>query len=87
MQLVLEVPEYFTIDYTTGELVDQIKLYAALLMFKSGQISAGAACEFADIDRYAFLAACKKHNVDAVDYDENELDREIKLNIRKSKSC
>ncbi len=85
MQLVLEVPDYFTIDYTATELVDQVKLYAALIMFKSGQISAGAACEFAGIDRYAFLAACKKYNIDAVDYDENELDKEIKLNTRKSK--
>ncbi len=78
MQLVLEVPEYFTVDYTATELVQQIKLYAALIMFRSGQISAGAACEFAGIDRYAFLTACKKHDIDTVDYDENELENEIK---------
>ncbi len=82
MQLVLEVPEYFAIDYTASELVDQVKLYSALIMFRSGQISAGAACEFAGIDRYTFLTACKKHNIGAVDYDENELDREIKLNTK-----
>lgn len=46
-------------------------------MFQSGQISAGAACELAEIDWYTFLAACKRHHIATVDYDEQELDRDL----------
>ncbi len=78
MQLILDVPEYFMIDRTTTELVNQIKLYASLTMYRSGQISAGGACEFAGVDRYDFLAACKKYNVNTVDYDESDLENEFR---------
>ena len=66
------------IDRTTTELVNQIKLYASLTMYRSGQISAGGACEFAGVDRYDFLAACKKYNVNTVDYDESDLENEFR---------
>ena len=82
MQLVLDVPEYFAVDFTPTELVEKIKLYSALIMFRSGQISAGAACEFAEIDRYSFLSACKRHGISTVDYDGNELESEVQLNVR-----
>ena len=78
MQLILDVPEYFMIDRTTTELVNQIKLYASLTMYRSGQISAGGACEFAGVDRYDCLAACKKYNENTVDYDESELENEFR---------
>lgn len=78
MQLILDVPEYFMVDRTTTELVNQIKLYASLTMYRSGQISAGGACEFAGVDRYDFLAACKKYNVNTVDYDESDLENEFR---------
>jgi predicted HTH domain antitoxin len=42
-------------------------------MFQAGRLSAGAACEFADVDRYTFIAACKRHRIDVIDYDDEEL--------------
>ena len=57
-------------------------------MFQAGQLSAGAACEFADIDRYTFLSACKRHNIPVIDYDEDELEADFEYLKRRSKpSC
>ncbi|MCP4698917.1 MAG: hypothetical protein GY862_18995 [Gammaproteobacteria bacterium] len=42
-----------------GSLAQSVKLYSVLLFFQSAQLSRGAACEFAGVDIYTFLAACK----------------------------
>ena len=63
MQLLINVPDRYLLDTTQEELAERVKLFTALLMFQTGQWSAGAACEFADIDRYTFLAACKRHRI------------------------
>jgi predicted HTH domain antitoxin len=59
MQLTLDIPD----QYLQGQnqTAQQIKLYAALLMFQSGQLSRGAACELAGIDIYEFFSACSIH--------------------------
>ena len=49
----------------------------ALLLFQSEQLSRGAACEFAGIDIYTFLAACKKHHIPIVNIDPNELEADL----------
>ena len=36
-------------------------------MFQSGQLSRGAVCEFAEVDIYDFLAACKRHRINVMD--------------------
>ncbi len=74
MQVLLEVPDQYALEATSGDLAKRFKLYTALLMFQAGQLSAGAACELAGVDRYAFLAACKRHRIDAIDYDNDELE-------------
>ena len=52
-------------------------------MFQSGQVSAGGACEFAGVDRYQFLAECKKYKIPVLDYEEDEIEAELKrLNKR-----
>lgn len=87
MQVVVNVPDQYFLDTTTGEIADRLKLHSALLMFQAGQLSAGAACEFAGIDRYALMAACKRHHINVVDYDENELEVDFE-NLKNSQpSC
>ncbi len=54
-----------------------LKLYTALLMFQSGQFSAGAACEFAEVDRYSFLSACKQHHIAVIDYSKEEIEADL----------
>ena len=67
MQLTLDIPEQFVQGQTQSQLSQQIKLYAGLLMFQSGQLSRGAVCEFAEVDIYDFLAACKRHRINVMD--------------------
>ncbi|MBK1643212.1 hypothetical protein CKO25_00785 [Thiocapsa imhoffii] len=77
MQVILDIPDRYLLDTTTDELAARFKLYTALLMFQIGQLSAGGACEFAEVDRYTFLAACRRHRIDVIDYDEDELDADL----------
>jgi predicted HTH domain antitoxin len=77
MQITLNIPERYLIDRTPAELGRQIKLYAALLMFQSGELSAGAAAEFAEVDRFAFAAACQRHGIPVVDYPAEDLQAEL----------
>lgn len=73
MQLHLEIPDQYGVNASPEELAQRFKLYSALMMFKTGQLSAGGACELAEIDRYAFLSACAQHGIEAVSYDADEL--------------
>ena len=77
MQIVIDMPDRYLLNVNTEEMAKQVKLYTALVMFQSGQISAGAACELAGVDRYNFLAACKKHSIPAIDYEEDEIEMEL----------
>ena len=77
MQIVIDVPDRYLLNVNTAEMARQLKLYTALVMFQSGQVSAGGACEFAGVDRYQFLAECKKHNIPVVDYEEDEIEAEL----------
>jgi predicted HTH domain antitoxin len=77
MQVTLDVPEQFCMEFSPAELGRKIKLYAALTMYHSGSLSAGAACEFAGVDRLTFIAACKQHNIPMINYEPGELASEV----------
>lgn len=76
MQITLDVPEKFLVDAKPVELARRIQIYAAVLMFQAGELSAGAAAEFAGVDRFTFLAECQRHSVAAVSYPAGELAEE-----------
>jgi predicted HTH domain antitoxin len=77
MEIVVNIPDQYVLNYTIQEITKYIKLYTALLMFQSGQLSAGAACEFASVDRYTFFAACKQHHIPVIDYDTEEIEADL----------
>ncbi len=77
MDVIVQVPDQYLLDISAGELASKLKLSAALLMFRAGKFSAGAACEFAGVDRYTFIEACQKHRIDIVDYDPEELEADF----------
>jgi len=77
MQITLDVPEQYLLDQSPSELARRIKLYAALLMFHAGELSAGAAAEFAEVDRSTFAAECHRHGIAVVDYPPGELRAEL----------
>jgi len=87
MQVIVNVPDQYFLDTNVGDIARQLKLYTALFMFQAGQLSAGAVCEFAEIDRYTFLETCKRHKIAVIDYDADELEAEFKELKRTHVSC
>lgn len=77
MQITMDIPEYFGLDKTKPEIVNTLKLYAALALFQAGKLSAGAATELAGIDRYTFMAECKKHDIPTINYTPEDLEAEL----------
>lgn len=77
MEITLQVPDQYIVQQGAGELGRRIKLYAALLMFQSEEISAGAAAELAEVDRFTFAMECKKHGIPMVDYPPEDLHAEL----------
>lgn len=57
----------------------QMKLYTALMMYNSKQISIGAACEIAEIDRYTFIDECNKHKIPLCNYTVSEVEKDVNL--------
>ncbi len=77
MQLILEIPDQYILGQNQTQTAQQIKLYAALLMFQSGQLSRGAACEFAGVDSYEFFSACKKHQISVINLPEETIEVDV----------
>ncbi|MFZ1389850.1 MAG: UPF0175 family protein [Thiolinea sp.] len=78
MQIILDIPDHVLPPQQDSKtLAQQLKLYTALLLFQSGKLSRGAACEFADVDIYTFLAACKQHRIETLDADIDEIEAEL----------
>ncbi len=77
MQLTIEIPDQLLQGYNQNQTAQQIKLYAALLMFQSGQLSRGAACELAGVDSYDFLTACKLHHISVINTTEDEIEADV----------
>jgi predicted HTH domain antitoxin len=74
MKITLEVPDLLS---DPSELGRRVLLYAALLMFRSGELSAGAAAEFAGVDRFTFASECQRHGIPLIDYRPGELRSEV----------
>jgi predicted HTH domain antitoxin len=85
MQITLDVPEQYFVDSSPSDFGRRIKLYAALLMFRAGEMSAGAATEFAGVDRLTFAAECQRQRIPLVDYPAEELAAEVEA-LRKRAS-
>jgi predicted HTH domain antitoxin len=77
MELTLKVPDQYLVNQSPDELGKHIKLYAALLMFQSEELSAGAAAELAEVDRITFAAECRKHGIPLVNYPAEDLRAEL----------
>jgi predicted HTH domain antitoxin len=78
MQITVDVPEQYLIDTNPGKFGERMKLSTAVLMFQNGEISAGAACELAGVDRWTFAAECARLRIPLVDYDAGELEEEVR---------
>lgn len=78
MQLMLNIPDHcLPPQQDKVSLTRKVKLYTALLLFQSGQLSRGAACEFADVDIYTFFAACKQYNIPVINTDADDVEADV----------
>lgn len=77
MEITIKLPDQYLAYHNPDEIGKQIKLYAALLMFQSDEISAGAAAELADVDRFTFAAECQRHGIPLVNYPAEDLRAEL----------
>ena len=84
MQVVMEIPESHLLGTSPEDLGHRLMLYAALLMYRTGELSAGAACEFADLDRHTFLSECKRLGIETLHTTTDELTAELDLLGRES---
>jgi predicted HTH domain antitoxin len=79
--LQLDLPEGFelAVNLTTAELESQVRLMAALKMFELGKLSSGKAAELAGVSRIEFLELCGRYQVSVIQYDEDDLTRELEV--------
>lgn len=78
MQLTIELPDHCLPPKQDSKvLADKLKLYSAIILFQSGQLSRGAACEFAGVDIYTFLAACKEHKIPLSNIDPDDIEADL----------
>jgi predicted HTH domain antitoxin len=81
MELIVNIPEKYVVSHSPDELKLLLKLNTAIDMYRSGQISSGAAVEFiGEIDRFEFLYECKKRGVEPQTYESiDELEAEVAM--------
>ncbi len=77
MRITLDWPDHYALEGGPEEIGKRIKLYAALRMFQSGELSAGAAAELAEVDRFTFELECQRHGIPVVDYPAEDLEAEL----------
>ncbi len=77
--ITIEVPESIlsTLKGKTEDFANDIKLYAAMEMYREGKMSTGTAAEFLGISRIAFFKLLGKHKVPLYDVTKEELEKDI----------
>jgi len=63
--LTIQVPGEIRqmLNRTPEELARDVRLYAALVLFRLGKLSSGAAAEMAGVPRVAFLDLCAEYDI------------------------
>ena len=82
MQVTMELPDQYFLTATPQEVAEEMKLNHALMLYKEGKISIGAACELASMNIYEFMKICKKHRIEILQYDEGELEEEVRRAVQ-----
>ena len=80
MQISFSLSESQFIAETPEHVTKKIRMYAALGLYQAGELSIGAACELAGMDRYSFLEFCKAEGVTLQTQTPEQLEAEFKKN-------
>jgi predicted HTH domain antitoxin len=78
-QISFEISESLlqALNQSRDEFVSQLRLFAALQLFKNHKLSFGQAAELAGISKEKFLIELDNYNIDLIDYDPSELEKEL----------
>jgi predicted HTH domain antitoxin len=72
------IPE--TLNRTPDEMGRDLRLYGALMLFRLGKLSSGAAAEMAGLPRVMFLDLCAEYGVPVSQITVEDLRREMNIN-------
>ena len=67
------------LNRTPEELTRDVQLYAALMIFRLGKLSSGAAAEMAGVPRVAFLDLCAEYDIPISQISGDDLRREMNV--------
>lgn len=78
-QISFEISESLlqTLNQSRDEFVSQLRLFAALQLFKNHKLSLGQAGELAGMNKEKFLIELDNYTIDLIDYDPSELEMEL----------
>jgi predicted HTH domain antitoxin len=65
------------LNRTPEELARDVRLYSALMLFRLGKLSSGAAAEMAGLPRVAFLDLCAEYEIPVSQLSGDDLRREM----------
>lgn len=65
------------LNRTTEELAHDMRLYTALMLFRLGKLSSGAAAEMAGLPRVMFLDLCAEYGIPVSPITGDDLRREL----------
>lgn len=77
--LTIHIPDEIRrkLNRTPEEMCRDIRIYAALMLFRLGKLSSGAAALMAGIPRVMFLDLCAEYNIPISQITPEELRREV----------
>jgi len=77
--LTVEVPDEVRrmLNRTPGEMARDLRLYAALMLFRLGKLSSGAAAALAGVPRVMFLDLCAEYEIPVSQITPEALRREV----------
>ncbi len=77
--LRIEMPDEILrmLNRTPGEMARDLRLYAALMLFRLGKLSSGAAATMAGIPRVIFLDLCAEYGIPISQISPESLAREV----------
>jgi predicted HTH domain antitoxin len=65
------------LNRTPEELARDVRLYAALMLFRLGKLSSGTAAEMAAVPRVTFLDLCAEYDIPVSQISGDDLRREL----------
>lgn len=78
MQISFSLPNSQFVTESPEEATRKIRMFAALGLYRAGEMSVGAATELAGLDRYEFLEFCKREGVVLRTQTPDELEQDVR---------